>query len=344
MKAYGKAIRKRKNSFLGYFNHGFLGDKIWLDASVLCQLSCPLCSTGNHHTGILGSGYLKFQNFKNFVDRHPLIRRIELSNWGEIFLNPDLEKILAYGSSRGIVLSAKNGVNFNTASDSQIEALVRYELEGLLVSIDGATQRTYEIYRQGGNIDTVIDNIKKVNFYKKLYKKEFPVMRWQFILFGHNEKELPEAKKMAETLGMVFKVKLNGDAGYSPVKEIEQAVRETGYESWNDQLEKTGSIRNHSCYQLWERPVINWDGKLLGCCRNRYGHFGDVFSDGIGKCIKGEKYSYAKKMLMGKASPRNDIPCMSCHIFEIMRSRNIYVDPYRNKTIKRRLLMRLFGS
>ncbi|WP_373498930.1 SPASM domain-containing protein [Desulfococcus sp.] len=342
MTLHGEAIQKKKDLFLGYLKHGFLGDKVWLDASVLCQLKCPICSTGNKQTGILGNGYLSFENFRNFIDRHPQIKKIELSNWGEIFLNPDLERILEYGSSKGVALSANNGVNFNTATDAQIEALVKYELKGMLVSIDGASQPIYQIYRRGGNIDAVISNIKKVNYYKKRYQKEVPVMKWQFILFGHNEKELPAARKMAEELGMIFKVKLNGDPGYSPIEDTDQAIRETGYKSWNDQLEKTGAIRNHSCYQLWEMPVINWDGKLLGCCRNRYGHFGNVFSAGIGKHIKGEKYAYTQKMLMGKAVPRDDIPCMSCHIFEIMRSRNIYVDPYGNKTLKRRLLMRMF--
>ena len=161
-------------------------------------------------------------------------------------------------------------------------------------------------------------------------------------MFGHNEKELGEAKKMAQDLGMGFKVKLNGDPNYAPIKNTAQSIEETGYKSWNDQVEKTGLIRNHSCYQLWTSPVINWDGKLVGCARNRFGHFGNVFTDGIGQCIKGKKYAYAKKMLMGKAPPRDDMPCVECHIFDMMISKNIYVQPYRNQTLKRKLLMRLF--
>ena len=182
----------------GYLKHGFMGDRVLLDSSVLCQLECPSCCTGNRNTGVLGSGYLKFENFRKFVEKHPLIKRIELSNWGEIFLNPDLEKILAYGFARGIDLSANGGVNFNHASDAQIEAIVKYELKSMSVSIDGAIQHSYQIYRINGNIENVIENIKKTNFYKRQYNKKYPALTWGFILFGHNEKDLPKAKKMAQ--------------------------------------------------------------------------------------------------------------------------------------------------
>lgn len=335
-------MHKKRRLLLRYFNYGFFGDKIWLDASSRCQLKCPLCSTAKKETGITGTGYLKFEAFRQFVNKHPLIKRIELSNWGEIFLNPDLEKILKYGYTHKIILTANNGANFNKANDAQIEALVKYQMQSMLVSIDGATQSVYQQYRIGGNIQHVIENIKRVNFYKHQYNQKIPFLKWQFILFGHNEDELPAAKKMAQDLGMQFDVKLNGDPDYSPIKNINQAVSESGYKSWNDYLEKTGSIRNHSCYQLWETPVINWDGKLVGCCRNRYGHFGNVFIDGIGKCIRSKKYVYTKKMLMGKVPPRDDIPCMSCRIFKIMRSRKIYVQPYQKTSLKKQVFMRLF--
>lgn len=342
MYSFEADIQKKIDIIWGYLKHGFMGDRVLLDSSVLCQLECPSCDTGKRQMGVLGCGYLKYDNFRRFIEKHPLIKRIELSNWGEIFLNPDLEKILAYGFAKGIDLTANGGVNFNQASDAQIEAIVKYELKSMCVSIDGANQHTYQIYRINGKIENVIKNIKRTNFYKRRYNKKFPALTWGFILFGHNEKELPKAKRMANDLMMRFKVILNGDPDYSPIKNRDQAIAESGYASWNDQLEKTGKIRNHSCYQLWQSPVINWDGNLLGCARNRFGHYGNVFTDGLGKCIKGGKYSYAKKMLMGKAPLRKDMPCAACRIFDLMVDKNIYVQPYRDQTLKRQLILRLF--
>jgi len=71
-------------------------------------------------------------------------------------------------------------------------------------------------------------------------------------------------------------------------------------------------IANRPCNQMLISPQINWDGKLLGCCVNRRLDFGNVFKEGLEECLKGEKYQYAKKMLVNKCKPRKDIPCSSC--------------------------------
>ena len=67
--------------------------RIRIDVSTVCQLKCPCCPTASGGIAkFIGSGFLKFRDFKKLIDRNPWIEVIELSNWGEIFLNPDLEK------------------------------------------------------------------------------------------------------------------------------------------------------------------------------------------------------------------------------------------------------------
>ena len=69
------------------------------------------------------------------------------------------------------------------------------------VSVDGASEDTYQIYRKGGSFQEVINNIKKINHYKKIYKSKLPKLKWQFIIFGHNEHELPLAKTNGSRAG-----------------------------------------------------------------------------------------------------------------------------------------------
>ena len=71
-----------------------------------------------------------------------------------------------------------------------------------------------------------------------------------------------------------------------------------------------------TCHQLWISPQINWDGKLLGCCINQKDDFGNVFELGLKECLRGKKYVYAKKMLLGKVGPRKDIPCYDCKYYK----------------------------
>ena len=56
-------------------------------------------------------------------------RAIELSNFGEIFLNPQLVSLLEYAYRRGVKVSAGNGVNLNTAILQALEAVVKFEVQ-----------------------------------------------------------------------------------------------------------------------------------------------------------------------------------------------------------------------
>lgn len=128
--------------------HTIFGRKIRLETSSVCQLACPSCPTakGETKTGAVGWGRLTADNFKRFVDQNTNIRNIEISNWGEIFLNSDLVKILEYAHKHNIRLQAINGVHLNKAQDEMLEALVKYNFRLMSVSLDGASNDSYSIY------------------------------------------------------------------------------------------------------------------------------------------------------------------------------------------------------
>jgi len=61
--------------------------KIRIEASSVCQLSCPSCpNTSKAIHAVVGSGLLKFKDFQKLIDENAWIKEIELSNYGEIFL------------------------------------------------------------------------------------------------------------------------------------------------------------------------------------------------------------------------------------------------------------------
>lgn len=303
------------NYFANYLKYGVFGKKIRLETSSICQLKCPECPQNKGDLGAIGQGYLKSKDFRKFVNDYPSFRDIEISNYGEIFLNPDLGKILEYAYEKDIRLTAENGVNLNTADDGILEMLVKYRVRSMYLSLDGASRDTYKVYRAGGDFDKVIANIKKINQFKERYGSKYPKLTWQFIVFGHNEHEIPQAKKMAAELGMDFKPKLNAHAEYSPIKDKDYVRREIGVSSRDEYEKKTGNIYKFPCYQLWFSPMINWDGKLLGCCLNEWEDFGNVFESGLKSCVSNEKYSYMKQMLLGKKKEREDMPCLKCAVY-----------------------------
>jgi MoaA/NifB/PqqE/SkfB family radical SAM enzyme len=302
--------------------NSIFGDFIRMEASTLCQLKCPACIQGNGRADKLGKGYLKYRDFKKFIEENPYFRNIELSNYGEIFLNPELRDIIEYAYQKKINLQADNGVNLNTVNKETLEYLVKYKFKLIRVSIDGASNQVYQIYRIGGNFNQVIENIKTINHFKKKYNSQFPLLIWQFIIFGHSEHELIAASKMAQSLNMQFIPKFNWDAAYSPIRNTEFVRKIMGFSSRAEHDNKTDKLYMNACTQFWLMPQINWDGRILGCCVNYWTDFGNVFEAGLKSCMHSERYSYAKKMLLGLAGPREDMPCYNCFHYKEISSKN----------------------
>jgi len=311
-----------------YFWYNFQSIAFWkqnkhlrIELSSKCQLKCPLCLTGTHYHrkhSVVGWGHLPIDKFRSFLERNPQIETLELSNYGELFLHPHIKEILEIAYQNNIALTALNGTNLNHLPDEVAELLVKYKFRKMKVSIDGASQETYRQYRVGGNFEQVIANIKKINFYKAKYKSSYPKLKWQFIVFGHNEHELHQAKKKAQELNMTFKAKLNYSPKKFPIRNPDFVASETGLGvAYINEFEaKENKFYSPACFQLWTAPQINWDGKLLGCCVNHFGDFGNVFEEGLDKLLQSEKYIYAKKMLLGEAPERKDIPCSACNRYK----------------------------
>jgi MoaA/NifB/PqqE/SkfB family radical SAM enzyme len=291
-----------------------------LEASSACQLRCPSCP---RHTAAfkthIGQGFLKAADFRQILDNNRWLGSIELSNYGEMFLNPELLEIIKYAHERGVYLTGDNGANLNNVPEEMLEGLVKYKFHSLTCSIGGASDDTYKIYRVKGKYDVLMNSINVINHFKKKYSSDYPLLAWQFVIFGHNEHELPRARKKAATLGMRFQPKLSWNEDFSPLQDVEFVKKETGLTivSRKEYLERHGlPYFSETCQQLWDYPQINWDGKVLGCCRNFWGDFGgNAFTEGLITSLGHEKINYARNMLSGKKPARNDIPCTTCEIY-----------------------------
>ena len=133
---------------------------IRLDVCTLCRLNCPTCSMRLLNYAGNKAGYLTFNNFKTFIDNNDnLIKRIEISNAGEPFLNPELSDILKYAFEKQIDITCNNASTLNFNNKKLLEAIVDYQVKSLVVAIDGVTQECYEKYRRNGNLNLVFENL-----------------------------------------------------------------------------------------------------------------------------------------------------------------------------------------
>lgn len=304
---------------------------VCIEACSLCQLNCPDCHMRKNDPNIIvGNGYLKFKDFKKFVDKHPYIESIELSFCGEIFLNPELLEIIKYAYKKKVKLTAFNGVNFNTVSEEILEALAKYEFTGITFSIDGTTQETYQKYRKNGDINKVFENIKKLNNYKEKYKSKYPILQWQYIVFEHNEHELSNVKKIQNELkidNVYFKAPW-GKPDFSI--EVRQKIKKLNLDKPKD-IEIVKAVTENSpsiCLYPWLKPQINWNGELLGCCCSTH-HTLDinVFDTNLKKALNSEKCSYMKDVLTGKEESDSTLHCLHCPFYDKMRKNKQFINP-----------------
>lgn len=309
-------------------------DRIRLDASTICQLKCPGCPTTTGQIAkFLKSGLLKFDDFRKLVDDNPWIKLIELSNWGESLLNPQLPQILQYGYEKGVHLSLQNGANLNTVKPEVLESLVKYQLRFISCSIDGASPGTYSVYRVRGDFNRVISNIERINEFKEKYNSPYPELSYQFVAFGHNEHEIEQARALAARLNMKFALKLNWDDLYdtpfSPVRDHDLIARESGLGVANraEFTEKFGQayLQKGLCAEMWTSPQVNFDGRVIGCAVNHWDDYGNAFADGLLKTLNNERMRYTRLMLQGKAQPRADIACTTCKFYTAMKENRSWI-------------------
>ena len=317
------------NKFI-YKSKANLPKKIRLEACSLCQLNCPACPSRKNEEQIKkeeGFGYLRFKDFKKLVDDNRQIKEIELSNSGEIFLNPELDKIIKYAHKKKIVLTAYNGVNMNTLSDEMAEILVKYQFRAMIVSIDGATPDVYKIYRRGGDLNKVIANIKKINEFKKKYNSEYPKMVYKFIVFNHNIKDILPAKELAKELDMEIKFEQNAFSWYAPLskkqKILVEKLTDTKFEDNivnSFYLYKERNFDWFFCQDLFKSPQINWNGNLLGCCMMKKSMGVNVFKEGLLNALNHPNVLYAKQMVTDFSTPpKKEIFCSECFIYNTLK-------------------------
>ena len=82
----------------------------------------------------------------------------------------------------------------------------------------------------------------------------------------------------------------------------------------------------HLCYQMWNYSQINWDGRLLGCCRNLESAYVDnVFETGLVDAVNCERMESARRALTGSAPPPPDLPCVGCDQYKAMAEGNNWI-------------------
>jgi len=278
-----------------------------------CNLRCPLCPSG---TGALTrpQGRMAFEEFRTLIDEvgeHLIL--LMLWNQGEPFLHPDLPRMIRYAKDRAIpTVTSTNGHFIRSPEDAR--ELVESELDELVVSLDGASSETYRAYRVGGDFETVLEGIRLLRTEKRRSGSRRPFVHLQFIVMRHNEHEIPEAERLARSLG-VDKFSLKTAQVYSPEEADRFLPSEERYRRYrlSDGSFEVKSSRDVGCRHLWYTTVVNWDGTVCPCCFDKDGHYvlGNAFDGaGLKEIWLSPKYQRFRNLILWN---RRTVPiCSNC--------------------------------
>jgi hypothetical protein len=186
---------------------GPLPNRMYIECTAACNISCTdaCCAPETGITKTRQTGMLDFDLFTRVVDEAgPSLVRIDFFNYGEAFLHKRAIEMCEYIKSRFpriYLYTSTNGLVFN---DESARRLARSGIDEVTFSIDGATPESYLKYRQRGNFDVAIRNLRAMADEKQKAGRDLPILNWRYILFNWNDSdaEMNRARRLAAELGI----------------------------------------------------------------------------------------------------------------------------------------------
>ncbi|MBP7562716.1 MAG: SPASM domain-containing protein [Candidatus Cloacimonetes bacterium] len=270
---------------------------LMIEPTNICNLKCPLCPSGTDQLK-RPKGYMNLDTFKKIIKEvSPYSFMLIMWNQGEPFLNPDFIEMCQIAKAHNMLLLVST--NANRMPDAK--EILKAGIDRLIISADGASQETYNLYRKNGDLSKVIENVKAIVAEKKVRGSRLPRIIWQFIVMKHNEHEEKKIKELALDLE-VDQLQLKTVQIYAK-EDIYNFLPENPkyrrYKIKGDNFELKYGIKNR-CRRIWTQPVVNWDGEMAVCCFDKDNDFkiGNIQNHSFKHLWKSKPFNAMRKKIL----------------------------------------------
>ncbi len=243
-----------------------------IEPTNICNLRCPLCTTGAGEME-RSNGKMSLETFRELM-RHfgEDIFFLLIYHQGEPYINPHFLEFVEIAKRKNIyVTTSTNGHYF---TEENIRRTVESGLDSMIVSLDGVGQDSYERYRVGGKMEKVIEGTRALLAEKKRRKSRTPNVALQFLVMKHNEHELPQVKKLAESMGvdrlLIKNIEVRSLQEADEWLPQNEAFRR--YDLHDDDFIVKGADKKY-CSRPWLSTLVNWDGTFVPCCFDKNGKY-----------------------------------------------------------------------
>ena len=167
---------------------------IEIEITSRCNKRCIFCEHTAWHQP---NKDIEFDQFKKLTDQFDL-KWVNLTGEGDAFLNNNYLRMIQYLKSRDTSVFLVDSFDLITKEVARV--LVESGVDGIYISMDGATKETYESIKVGCNYDKVITNIKNLLEIKKELHSPIPEICFRFVVNKKNVNEMADYVKVINSM------------------------------------------------------------------------------------------------------------------------------------------------
>ncbi len=312
---------------------------IEIEHTTICPYKCIMCE--HTYWKDQEKRFTSFEEFKYMIDQFPGLKWAHLTGEGASFINKDFLKMVEYTKTKKRA-SLYMVDHFYDPNEDEMKKLIDLGVEGIYISIDGATKETYNQIRIGSDFERVISNVRKFIELKEKMKARVPEISFRFIVLTLNVHEMAKYIDLVASFGdrKIFgdgsRIDFVGNLEFPETKhlsvhnipeEILQATMEKARKyKFNVFFSHTEPKRNppiEQCY-AWLEPYVMMGGYVISCCNTlmsnkrtflREHSFGNLFESSFTDIWNSERYRRFRETV-NKKDCKVPVICTGCRAYD----------------------------
>lgn len=322
-----------------------------IEVTTVCNRKCLICEHTYWKDGQQDIRHLSFEEFKHTADQFPGLKWANLTGEGSAFLNKDYMKMIRYLKEKHIPVFLVD--HLDAMDENTMRELIEVGVDGIYLSIDGATKETYEKIKVGCDFDEVTANVRRLLELKQEMKSLTPVLWFRMVVNTLNVHEMPQFIEMVSSLGSRESFGPGSYVDYAGLLEFEE-IKHLKVPRIPDEImaATVGKMKEHHTPVVfahtedeklppledclaWMEPYIMMGGYVVPCCGVmmsnrrqwlREHSFGNIFEQPCRDIWNSERYKRFRALIN---KPNAPVPlfCAGCRAYDTTgRARKYGID------------------
>lgn len=295
---------------------------VLIEPSNYCNFKCVSCFQSLKSENYLtkNRGLMSMELYQNIIEQLAAwegdkLKVLKLSLYGEPFTNPNFAEMLRIAREADVAERIETTTNASLLNESLAEALVKYEIDYIRVSIYGGNQKRYEEVTAcaEADLEKTWNNLKRVQELKKKYGKERPFISAKMLdTYSAENDEFLE--KFSSAADEVYIDKPHNWIASEEKSFIGSLYKEEQQEALKNDMKKTYA-RRVACPMAFTTLAVRSNGAVSPCCVDWVGgtNLGNIKDTPIRKIWEGEiMYQFRKMQLENRRNENSS--CRKCEL------------------------------